>query len=102
MQFPPSKSRERESPGGPLVEGQQQRDGQTWEVKCHGKGNGEEKTPVCSPLMRLALSQREDIIKKPISVSSAMSRKKGQSVLALVSERVISAKILATLTDTLQ
>jgi hypothetical protein len=69
-------------------------------MKCHEEGIGEEKTPAHSPLMRLALSLRKGIIK--ISVSSAMSRKKGQSVLGLVSERVISARNLATLADTLQ
>jgi hypothetical protein len=55
-------------------------------MKCHGKGNGEEKTLVCSPLMRLALSQREDIIKKTDLCQFCYEQKKGSACLS-ASER---------------
>jgi hypothetical protein len=85
------------------VEGQQKhRDGQVWRMKCHEEGIGEEKTPACSPLMRLALSQRKDIIKKTDLCQFCYEQKKGSVCLSVVSERVISARNLATLTDTLQ
>jgi hypothetical protein len=53
--------------------------------------------------MKLPLFYKDGILsRKPIFVSSVLSRKGGQSVSALVGRRIISAKNLAALGDTLR